>query len=268
MTSTMKSFQDKLDKKLHQVGMVDDLFTAVEVYMKVKRLTAALGMVVFVLLWLAFGWGAQLLANTIGFLYPAFCSLLALVSCNKKDDTQWLKYWVVFASFSIIEYFADFVSGLVPFYWVCKCLLMVWCMAPTEDNGSAVIYAFIIRPMFKSVEKKAESPAVVITEDLFTEQKSAILTKVSNKVGMECDFESASNVVQSMDNLLNQIVKNTDRNNSSSSDSDVDDASVAKAVFGELIDRVAEKAGIESDHGDGEDAVSRARAAFGFLGSS
>jgi len=267
MTSAIKSIQYKVDKKLHEAGMVDDLFTAVEVYTKVKRLTAAFGMVVFVLLWLAFGWGAQLLANTIGFLYPAFCSLLALQSYNKKDDAQWLTYWVVFASFSVIEFFADFVSGMVPFYWVCKCLLMVWCMAPTEDNGSAVIYAFIIRPLYKCIEKKTETPAVVITEDLFTEQKSAILTKVANKA--ESVSESVSKTMEQL-NVLKRVVEKSDRksSSSSSSDSDVDDESVAKAVFGDLIDKVAEKAGIKSDDGDGEDAVSRARAAFGFLGSS
>ena len=55
----------------------------------------------------------QLLANTVGFLYPAYCSIKALESSVKNDDTQWLTYWVVFAFFSVVEYFADFIAGWV-----------------------------------------------------------------------------------------------------------------------------------------------------------
>ena len=46
------------------------------------------------------------MANTIGFAYPAYCSIRALESSVKSDDTQWLTYWVVFAAFSVVEYFA------------------------------------------------------------------------------------------------------------------------------------------------------------------
>merc|ERR1711972_938603 len=99
-------------------------------------------------LWLAFGFGAQLLANIVGFVYPAYCSIRALESSVKSDDTQWLTYWVVFAAFSVVEYFADFIAGWVPFYWLSKCLFMVWCMAPLENNGSALIYSKVILPFF------------------------------------------------------------------------------------------------------------------------
>jgi hypothetical protein len=35
----------------------------------------------------------------------------------------------------------DILVGWVPFYWLTKCLFMIWCMAPMENNGSEIIYS-------------------------------------------------------------------------------------------------------------------------------
>ena len=78
------------------------------------------GIVATVVTWLMFGYGAQLLCNAIGFAYPAYCSVKALESSKKDDDTQWLVYWVVFAMFSVLEFFSDILVGWVPFYWFVK----------------------------------------------------------------------------------------------------------------------------------------------------
>ena len=78
------------------------------------------GIVALLVTWLMFGYGAQLLCNAIGFVYPAYCSVKALESSKKDDDTQWLVYWVVFALFSVLEFFSDMLVGWVPFYWFTK----------------------------------------------------------------------------------------------------------------------------------------------------
>lgn len=44
----------------------------------------------------------------------------ALESPQKDDDTKWLTYWVVYACFSILEYFSDFIVGWFPLYWLIK----------------------------------------------------------------------------------------------------------------------------------------------------
>jgi len=157
MAGSVNQFQEKLDKVLRTPGMLNDLMKMAEDKSGVQRVYIADGLIGIVGLWLAFGFGAQLLANFIGFLYPAYCSIKALESGTKKDDTQWLTYWVVFAAFSVVEFFADILVSWVPFYWLSKCIFFLWCMAPLEANGSALIYARIIRPMFLKHESQLDN---------------------------------------------------------------------------------------------------------------
>ncbi|KAG5876199.1 hypothetical protein JTB14_001942 [Gonioctena quinquepunctata] len=112
------------------------------------RLYICAGAVVLVGLWLVFGYFAQLICNTVGFLYPAYMSIKAIESRSKDDDTKWLTYWVVFAIFSITEYFADFIVRWFPLYWLVKCIFMVWLMIPTAFNGSMILYNRIVKPYF------------------------------------------------------------------------------------------------------------------------
>jgi len=149
MSSAVATYTDKFNKVLHQKGVVGDTFKLLEDNTGVQRLYLGYGIVGLVVFWLAFGFGGQLLTNMIGFVYPAYCSIQALESQRKQDDVQWLTYWVVFAAFSVLEYFADILAGWIPFYWLGKCLFLVWCMAPLESNGASIIYSKVLLPLFQ-----------------------------------------------------------------------------------------------------------------------
>jgi receptor expression-enhancing protein 5/6 len=71
---------------------------------------------------------------------------LAVESKITHDDTQWLVYWIVYAAFGFIEYLGYNFFHTLPFYWLGKCLFLIWLMAPGSKGGSNVLYSRIIRP--------------------------------------------------------------------------------------------------------------------------
>ena len=48
------------------------------------------------------------------------CSIKAIESKEKDDDTKWLTYWVVYSVFHLMEFFADIFLFWIPLYWFFK----------------------------------------------------------------------------------------------------------------------------------------------------
>jgi receptor expression-enhancing protein 5/6 len=63
------------------------------------------------------------------------------------NDTPWLVYWVIYASFGFVEYIGyNFCQSLL-FYWLGKSIFLIWLMAPGSANGSNFLYQRLIRPL-------------------------------------------------------------------------------------------------------------------------
>ncbi|XP_068615775.1 receptor expression-enhancing protein 6-like [Brachionichthys hirsutus] len=144
----LASLRGRADKFLNEKNMVTDFLGKVEDRTGVRKKILALGAVSLTGLYLVYGYGASLICNLIGFVYPAFYSIKAIESPSKEDDTKWLTYWVVYGVFSLGEFFSDIFLYWFPFYYAFKCLFLLWCMAPISWNGSQVIYDKVVRPVF------------------------------------------------------------------------------------------------------------------------
>ncbi|KAF5300909.1 hypothetical protein FQR65_LT09072 [Abscondita terminalis] len=149
MAAKAMQIKDNLDAALNDNSKPwTAVLAKIEKTTGVNRLYIFLVSVALVGLWLVFGFAGQLVCNSIGFVYPAYVSIRAIESPSKNDDTKWLTYWVVFAIFSVVEYFADCIVGWFPMYWLLKCIFMVWLMIPTDFNGSIILYEKVIKPYY------------------------------------------------------------------------------------------------------------------------
>lgn len=115
---------------------------------KVPKAKLVAGGLVLVALYMIFGYFAAFICNLVGFVLPAYWSMAAIETSDKADDTKWLTYWVVFAAFSVVDFFADGIFAYFPLYWLAKVIFLAWCFAPIKENGSYRIYHKVLRPYF------------------------------------------------------------------------------------------------------------------------
>ncbi|XP_019631960.1 PREDICTED: receptor expression-enhancing protein 5-like isoform X1 [Branchiostoma belcheri] len=152
----VKSYREKLEKYLYEKNAFTDLLATAEAKTGVKRVYIVYGLMGLFLLYLAIGYGASFLCAFTGFVYPAYCSVKAIESERKEDDTQWLTYWVVYSVFGLAEFWFDILLFWIPFYYLLKCLFLLYCMAPGSYNGSEMIYQRIIRPFVLRHQDKVD----------------------------------------------------------------------------------------------------------------
>merc|ERR1711936_142938 len=121
--------------------------------------TTIKGLIGFLCIYFLLGYGSNFLITTVGCVYPGYCSLKAILTEEKNDDMVWLRYWVVFSTFSLLELLLDMMVSWLPGYLIAKCVFLIWCMAPVPNNGSNIIFNLVVLPLFHTHHAKIDSLA-------------------------------------------------------------------------------------------------------------
>ncbi|KAF9213096.1 ER membrane protein DP1/Yop1 [Podila verticillata] len=130
-------YNAQLDKELDKIPQLNQF----QKQTGVPKTYLAIGGGSLVALLIFFNFAGKFLSNTIGFVYPAYRSFLALESAGHDDDRQ----WSVYGFLSILETFTDMLLYWFPFYFFLKTVFLLWLMIPTF-NGASVVYIRILRP--------------------------------------------------------------------------------------------------------------------------
>ena len=155
--------KDKLNNDLLKIPQLKELGEKT----KVAPVFLVAGAACFALLVLYLIFGAGLLCNLLGFVYPVYASIQAIETKGTDDDTQWLTYWVIYAFFNLIEHFSDVILHWVPFYFSFKLGLLVWMMLPTQ-NGATFIYQ-AIRSRVKTTTTESGEPTASASQGVYSE---------------------------------------------------------------------------------------------------
>mmetsp|Transcript_5612 Transcript_5612/g.14022 ORF Transcript_5612/g.14022 Transcript_5612/m.14022 type:complete len:194 (+) Transcript_5612:135-716(+) len=154
--------------KLDQIPALQEVEEKVKVP---KEYLVIAGSLLFVVL-VFFGIGANTLCSFIGFIYPAYQTVLAIEHKNKGDDVQWSVYWVLFSFFSLIETFQGFILYWIPFYFAFKLAFLLWAMLP-QTRGAKFLYDSFLKDFLK---KRSNNPMSRIDTAMAEAKKSADTT--------------------------------------------------------------------------------------------
>ncbi|CAN6605542.1 protein Yop1p [Trichomonascus vanleenenianus] len=137
------AFINTIDKELERYPTIKNLERQTGIP-KSYSLIGFLG-VYFLLIFLNVGGIGQLLANIATLVVPGYYSLIALETRGTADDTHYLTYWVVYAFFSVIEFWSKTILYWIPFYWLFKTVFFLYIGLP-QFNGGRQVYTSVVRP--------------------------------------------------------------------------------------------------------------------------
>lgn len=117
-------------------------------------------------------WGiiGKCICFVVGFLYPMYGSFLAVEEGNKDQALKWVKYWMIFTSFTMFEYFGYSVIHWIPFYVIAKIIFFVWLVNPVTQ-GFQLGYDYFatwIRKYRKGADSFLEESTAVVGSMLAT----------------------------------------------------------------------------------------------------
>eukprot|EP01012_Entosiphon_sulcatum_P059819 TRINITY_DN8442_c0_g1_i1.p2 TRINITY_DN8442_c0_g1~~TRINITY_DN8442_c0_g1_i1.p2 ORF type:complete len:174 (-),score=43.73 TRINITY_DN8442_c0_g1_i1:338-796(-) len=93
---------------------------------------------------MATAWLASHVVSAVGFVYPAYNTYKALESNSKEFMAHWMRYWVVFAIFFIVDSYIEWaLSWLGLIYYIAKMLFVCFLWSP-KLQGAQMLYSRLL----------------------------------------------------------------------------------------------------------------------------
>ena len=96
----------------------------------------------------------SLVVSLAGLLYPAYCSSKALQEKDLETSTQWLAYWIVYTTFTVVEGPFYGMLSMFPFYAELKLCFVLWLQLP-YFQGATWLYHVYLGPLFDEATRSA-----------------------------------------------------------------------------------------------------------------
>ena len=147
---------DMIDQKLSVYPLVQQV--SAKTTLRPSHLTV--GALLFLCVFVFYGVGGRLVSNMVGFAYPLYQSFTSLKNkpqpgCVDDEDTQWLTYWVVYSTFTLIESASSLLELWIPAYYLVKIVFLLWAMLP-QTKGALLIYGALIEPILARYEGRID----------------------------------------------------------------------------------------------------------------
>eukprot|EP00615_Pteridomonas_danica_P011096 CAMPEP_0114340798 /NCGR_PEP_ID=MMETSP0101-20121206/8613_1 /TAXON_ID=38822 ORGANISM="Pteridomonas danica, Strain PT" /NCGR_SAMPLE_ID=MMETSP0101 /ASSEMBLY_ACC=CAM_ASM_000211 /LENGTH=170 /DNA_ID=CAMNT_0001474173 /DNA_START=54 /DNA_END=566 /DNA_ORIENTATION=- len=147
MKQTLEAVTSKIDKAIDEYApapVKEQLKSLEAVHPFLKQAYVVGGAIMIpVLLIFYFLGGLKLLVNLSSFSYPAYKSLQAISISDPAEDKQWLTYWIIYGSFSILESGLGFLVALIPYYNIIKLGIFIYLYHSTT-KGATMVYDKVI----------------------------------------------------------------------------------------------------------------------------
>eukprot|EP00397_Hematodinium_sp_SG-2012_P040084 GEMP01043865.1.p1 GENE.GEMP01043865.1~~GEMP01043865.1.p1 ORF type:complete len:173 (+),score=43.28 GEMP01043865.1:46-564(+) len=169
MDNPMDNWEESFKQLNEKCASIEPLAQAAD-KLGVKPIIIAAVVVSFLLGFMLFGVGGSVLVNFVGFLYPAYESFKVLEESDQVDQMRfWLKYWVVFASFTLLESCIDYILFWLPMYYMFKMVFIVWLFLP-KTRGADILFTNVIAPVLRNhrhaIDSKMDEAARRVGESL------------------------------------------------------------------------------------------------------
>ncbi|KAJ3412033.1 ER membrane protein DP1/Yop1 [Chytridiales sp. JEL 0842] len=153
LKKTVKESTEKLDKALLAIPPLVELESHTKIHRR-KLLLFIISSLIFLILVIT-NTAGNFLTHALGYFYPAYESLRAANSGKDVECQQWISYWVILGTLTLVEYSDQALLHMLPYYFFFKSIFIMWLVLP-QYKGSLRVYNNILKHAIQPPKKKAE----------------------------------------------------------------------------------------------------------------